>query len=205
MSNEFKQRPNSISIEKELNFIKKRQNIILSVLNILNIILKKSIILFSIIIILANYICIVKVEGKSMFPTVKQDDILIVLKTKNIERLDLVAFNQNNEILLKRVVATEDELVDVYNQQIYINSKRLNEPYLIYNDFSKAEVEFPHKVKDGCYFVLGDNRMNSLDSRSNIIGDIENSKILGKVIFRIWPLKEIGFLNSKTEWLGGRF
>lgn len=195
MSFKSKEIPSSISIEKQLNLIKKREKRILSIFNTINILLKKSIVFIAAIIILANYFCIIKVEGKSMFPTLKEDDILIVLKTNNIERLDIIAFNENNEILLKRVVANENEVVDIYKQQIYINSKRLDEPYLIYNDFSKSEVEFPHKVEDESYFVLGDNRMNSNDSRKNIIGDVKNSKILGKAIFRIWPLKDIGFLK----------
>ncbi len=131
------------------------------------------------------------VDGNSMLPNLQDGDKVIVYtfnyspKTGDV----IVAVDDNDTILLKRVIATENQTVDIdyNNSSVFVDSVKLQESYIYENSFKPHddEIEYPHKVSKGCLFLMGDNRNGSKDSRSSEIGDIDADYVLGKVIFRI--------------------
>lgn len=139
---------------------------------------------------------ILQVSGSSMTPVTSDGDIVAVLRGLDLERGDIVAFYYNNKILVKRVVAFSGETVDIDSRgNVYINGLQLDEPYLTERAMGNCDIRLPYQVPDGKYFVLGDHRSTSQDSRSMIIGPVSEEQVLGKLVFRIWPLSKFGLIN----------
>ena len=138
---------------------------------------------------------ILQISGDSMSPTLEHDEIVVLLKTKDFDRGDLVGFYYQGKILLKRVIALpEDEVAIDADGNVYVNGELLEEPYVTDKGLGDCDLEFPYKVPGTGYFVLGDQRSNSVDSRNSVIGAISQEDIIGKVFVRVWPLSEIGFV-----------
>lgn len=138
---------------------------------------------------------ILQISGDSMAPTLKNDEIVVLLKTKKFDRGDLVSFYYQGKILLKRIIALpEDEVAIDVDGNVYVNGELLEEPYVTDKGIGDCDLEFPYKVPGTGYFVMGDKRSNSVDSRNSVIGAIERDDIIGKVFVRVWPLSEIGFV-----------
>jgi len=138
---------------------------------------------------------ILQISGDSMAPTLKNDEIVVLLKTKKFDRGDLVSFYYQGKILLKRIIALpEDEVAIDGDGNVYVNGELLEEPYVTDKGIGDCDLEFPYKVPGTGYFVMGDKRSNSVDSRNSVIGAIERDDIIGKVFVRVWPLSEIGFV-----------
>lgn len=132
-----------------------------------------------------------QVRGGSMEPTFRQGEILLAARNARINKGDIVAFYYDNKILLKRVVATAGDEVDIRDDgTVVVNGKELSEPYLDTKSKGKCSTQLPCQVPDGRLFVLGDNREVSVDSRSSAIGCIAEKSVAGKVILCIWPLSE---------------
>lgn len=133
-----------------------------------------------------------RVDGDSMNPTLKDGQILLLDKmTKNYNRMDIIVFNYKNERLIKRVIGLPGETVEIKDNKIYINNN-LIEDYsdsVDTADFKLSNIGLT-KIPDDCYFVLGDNRYNSMDSR--MIGVIKKSDTLGKIVYRIFPFSKFG-------------
>ena len=130
-----------------------------------------------------------------MSPTLEHDEIVVLLKTKKFERGDLVGFYYQGKILIKRVIAiSEDEIAIDADGNVYVNGELLEEPYVTDKALGDCDLEFPYKVSGTSYFVLGDRRSNSVDSRNSIIGVISRDDIIGKVFIRVWPLSQLGFV-----------
>ena len=133
-----------------------------------------------------TYIKVFNTHGHSMQPTINNDSIVICIKSKNISPGDIVAFNVRGENMIKRVIATSGDSVNINkNGEVKVNGNTLNENYLSSTVFGEAEIAFPHTVSPNSIFVLGDNRGNSLDSRHNNIGDIRIDKVICKVKYII--------------------
>ena len=123
------------------------------------------------------------------------DDIVILVKTKNFERGDLIGFYYQGKILLKRVIALPDDEVALDAEgNVYVNGELLEEPYVAAKELGDCDLEFPYKVPGTSYFVLGDQRSNSVDSRNSIIGAIPRDNIIGKIVIRVWPFSRFGFV-----------
>lgn len=136
---------------------------------------------------------VLQISGSSMTPTFHEGEIVISIKTKNLEAGDIVAFYHGNKILVKRVIAGAGNWVNISSEgNVYINGEILNEPYIETPFLGDHDIEFPYQVPDGRWFVLGDHRTISIDSRNSEIGSISQEDIVGKIIFRVWPLKKIG-------------
>lgn len=139
---------------------------------------------------------VLQISGSSMLPTIKEGDIVLSIKTKKLDTQDIVAFYHGNKILVKRIIATPGSWVNINEEgYVYVNDKLLNEPYVNNLYLGNADLEFPYQVPEDSYFILGDERETSIDSRNSIIGSIKQDDIIGKVFFRVWPIKNIGSFN----------
>ena len=147
------------------------------------------------VLITTLFLPILQISGDSMSPTLEHDEIVILLKTKGFERGDLIGFYYQGKILLKRVIALpEDEVAIDAEGNVYVNGEILEEPYVTDKGLGDCDLEFPYKVPGTGYFVLGDQRSNSVDSRNSVIGAISQEDIIGKVFLRVWPFARFGFV-----------
>ena len=136
---------------------------------------------------------IMSIHGGSMSPTLEDGNLVIAVKTDDLERGDICAFYADNTILCKRIIAFGGEVVDIdENGVVYIDNVLLDEPYISSADFGNVDITFPYLVPEYTYFVMGDHRATSIDSRSTEIGCVSNGQIIGKVLFRFWPFDSIG-------------
>ena len=141
------------------------------------------------------FLPILQISGDSMSPTLEHDEIVILVKTKEFNRGDLIGFYYQGKILLKRVIALPDEEVAIDAEgNVYVNGEVLEEPYVTDKGLGDCDLEFPYKVPGTGYFVLGDQRSNSVDSRNSVIGAISQDDIIGKVFIRVWPFSRFGFV-----------
>ena len=133
---------------------------------------------------------VLEVNTSSMKPTFNENDIVLALKTKNIKAGDVIAFYHGNKILVKRVIASSGNYVDIDEEgNVYINGYIINEPYVKEKILGETDVEFPYQVPEGAYFVLSDDRSSSIDSRNSEIGCALEENIIGKILIKVWPLK----------------
>ncbi len=138
---------------------------------------------------------VLQVSGSSMEPTLSDNDVIVLLKNAEIKTGDLVGFYYQNKLLLKRVIGCPGDIVDIDEEgNVYVNDELIDEPYLSEKSCGVSDITYPYQVPEEKYFVLGDNRETSVDSRSSVIGCIEDDQIVGKVIFRIWPLSGIALM-----------
>ena len=136
---------------------------------------------------------VLQIYGTSMTPTLSEGNIVVSLKGHNIESGDVIAFYYNNKILVKRVIAHEGDTVDITKDgTVYVNNEPVEEPYLIEKALGDCDIEFPYKVPESRVFVLGDHRSVSVDSRNTSIGCVSEEQIVGKIVFRVWPLTGLG-------------
>ncbi|MCI8275001.1 MAG: signal peptidase I [Lachnospiraceae bacterium] len=145
------------------------------------------------VLILTFLFPVVQVYGDSMQTTLYENDVIIALKTPDINRGDVIAFWYKNKILVKRVVAMPGEWIDIDKEgNVYIDDDLLEEPYVQQTAFGECNITLPYQVPEGRLFVIGDNRGVSVDSRSSLVGCVAAEQIIGKMVFRIWPLEKIG-------------
>jgi len=138
----------------------------------------------------------VQVQRGSMSPTLRDGEQIILITVGGIGRGDIVAFHLGNQTLLKRVIATAGESVSIdADGAVYINGELLDEPYLQNRNLGECDINFPYQVPDNQFFVMGDNRIASMDSRLSDIGTVHRDVIVGKTIVRIWPLSRIGLVK----------
>jgi signal peptidase I len=148
------------------------------------------------VLIATLFLPILQISGDSMSPTLEHDEIVVLLKTKKFERGDLIGFYYQGKILLKRVIALpEDEVAIDADGNVYVNGELLEEPYVTDKGLGDCDLEFPYKVPGTSYFVMGDCRSNSVDSRNSAVGAISQEDIIGKVFIRVWPFSRIGFAH----------
>ena len=136
---------------------------------------------------------ILRIYGKSMNGTLDSGDIVVSIKSSDLKTGDVVAFYYNNNILVKRVIANPGDWVDIDKDgNVFVNNVKLDEPYLDEKAYGETNIELPYQVPEGKIFVMGDNRLVSIDSRNTAIGCISEEQIVGKIVYRVWPLSQIG-------------
>ena len=139
---------------------------------------------------------VLRIYGSSMWPTLMDGQIVLCVKTRSFAPGDVTAFYHGNKLLIKRYVAGPSDWVDIDDSgNVTVNSEPLEEPYLAEKAFGQTNISLPYQVPEGRYFVMGDNRDASVDSRNTAVGPIAMDQVGGKVFFRIWPLREFGVVK----------
>ena len=136
---------------------------------------------------------ILRIYGQSMSKTLDNGDIVVSVKTADLETGDIVAFYYNNTILVKRVIGQSGDWIDIAKDgTVSVNQVELEEPYLDRKAYGEIDIKLPYQVPEGRIFVMGDNREISIDSRTMMIGCVAEEQIVGKIIYRVWPFSKIG-------------
>lgn len=138
---------------------------------------------------------VLQIAGTSMEPSLNDGDIVLLIKTDNLETGDLCAFYYSNKILIKRIIATPGDYLWINpDGTVYLNGSELVEPYVSEKALGECDVEFPYQVPENSYFMMGDHRETSIDSRSSVIGCIAEDQIIGKILCKFWPLPEFAWM-----------
>lgn len=133
---------------------------------------------------------VLQISGSSMEPTLNDEEIVVLIKTTNMKRGQLCCFSYQNKLLIKRVVGLPGDSIHVdADGYVYVNGNLLEEPYVIDRALGECDITFPCNVTDNHYFVLGDHRSTSIDSRSSVIGLVSEEYIVGRIFLRVWPFE----------------
>ena len=139
---------------------------------------------------------VLQINGTSMTETLQDGDIVVALNSKKFATGDIIAFYYNNSILVKRVIAAAGDWVDIDEEgNVFVNGEALEEPYITEKALGDCNITLPYQVPDGKCFVMGDHRATSIDSRNTAVGCISDSVVVGRIMMRVWPLEEMGFIN----------
>lgn len=148
------------------------------------------------ILVATLWLPVLQIYGNSMTPTLQDGEIIFTVKTADFEPGDIVAFYYNNKILIKRVICGPGDWVNIDDDgTVYINEVVLEEPYVEEKALGDCNIYLPYQVPDGKFFVMGDHRSTSVDSRNTAVGCVAQEQIVGKVMFRIWPFERIGLVE----------
>lgn len=138
---------------------------------------------------------VLQIAGNSMEPSLTEGNLVLLVKTNKLETGDLCAFYYSNKILIKRIIAAPGDYLWIDEKgTVFLNGEELEEPYITKKALGECDVEFPYQVPENAYFMMGDHRETSIDSRSSTIGCISEDQIVGKIWCKIWPLPEF-------EWM----
>lgn len=136
---------------------------------------------------------VLQIYGTSMSPTLTEGNIVLSLKGSSFETGDVIAFYYNNKVLVKRVIAQSGDWVDISDDgTVYVNAQKIDEPYLTEKALGECDIELPYQVPESKIFVMGDHRSVSVDSRSTSVGCVAEEQIVGKIVFRVWPIEALG-------------
>jgi signal peptidase I len=148
------------------------------------------------ILVATLWLPVLQIYGNSMTPTLVNGEIIFSMKTSEYEPGDIIAFYYNNRILVKRVIGAPGDWVDIdADGNVYVNNSLLEEPYLTERALGECNIELPYQVPDARVFVMGDHRSTSVDSRHTTIGCVAEEQIVGKILFRVWPLDRVGIVE----------
>jgi len=185
--------PNLVELQKELyreKYKRRFRRLLRSTVNAL-------IVVAAVAAIIATLVLpVLQIAGTSMEPTLNDGDIVLLAKSDKMETGDLCAFYYSNKILIKRVIATPGDYLWIDSAgTVFVNGKELVEPYVQEKALGECDLEFPYQVPENAFFMMGDQRETSIDSRSSVIGCISADHAIGKILCKFWPINEF-------EWLG---
>ena len=142
------------------------------------------------------FLPVLQIYGSSMNPTLQEGQIVVSVKAKELEAGDIVAFYYGNRVLIKRYIAGPGTWVNMDEDgNVYLNDELLDEPYLTEKAFGLSDLEYPYQVPENTYFLMGDQREDSVDSRHSTVGCIARDDIVGKIVFRVWPMDSLGIVD----------
>ena len=136
---------------------------------------------------------VLQIYGSSMTPTLHEGQIVVAVKDSDFEKGDLVAFYLGNKLLVKRAIAGPADIVNITDDgAVFINGQEQDEPYITEKALGECDLVFPYQVPESRYFLMGDHRATSVDSRSSVVGCVAQEQIVGKIVFCVWPLSDFG-------------
>ncbi len=139
---------------------------------------------------------VLQIYGSSMTPSLDDGEIVVSTKSKNFDSGEIVAFYYNNKVLIKRVIAVSGQWVNIDRDgTVYVDGNEISEPYISEKAFGECDIALPYQVPENKIFVMGDHRSVSVDSRNSVIGCVAEDQLVGKIVFRVWPLEKFGVLN----------
>lgn len=139
---------------------------------------------------------VLQISGSSMTESLQDGDIVVALNSSGYKTGDVIAFYYNNNILVKRVIASSGDWVDIDEEgNVYVNNELLEEPYISDKALGDCNITLPYQVPDERCFVMGDHRATSIDSRNTAVGCVSNDMVIGKILVRVWPLSELGMVE----------
>lgn len=151
----------------------------------------------AVIVLICNFIFpLFRVTGNSMEPTLSKGQTVLCNKSADIKKGDIIAFYHNKKVLIKRVIATSGDTVNILDDgTVELNGKKLEEPYISKSSLGECDISFPLTVPDDRYFVMGDEREVSVDSRTTSVGFVAEENIIGRVYFRVTPFGSFGMIK----------
>lgn len=188
------QRPTVSELEGELIRLRHKRGRI----NGIKFVIELSLVAIAVIITVTNlWFPVLRVVGTSMQPLLKSSDVVLCIKEQeDIKRGDIVAFYHNDKILLKRVVGLPGDTIRIDDYgKLYVNGREQSEEYVTVLSFEPCDITFPVDVPENSYFLLGDQRTTSMDSRSSVVGMVSSERLIGKAVARVWPFDEITVLQ----------
>ena len=139
---------------------------------------------------------VLRIYGASMSPTLDEGEIVAAVKNASFTTGDVLAFYYNNKILVKRVICGPGDWIDLMEDgTVVVNGAALDEPYLQEKSFGTCDLELPYQVPEGQYFVMGDHRATSIDSRSSLVGCVSKEQLVGRIVVCLWPFSDIGLVQ----------
>ncbi|MBQ8503565.1 MAG: signal peptidase I [Clostridia bacterium] len=139
---------------------------------------------------------VLQIYGSSMTPSLEDGEIVVSTKSTDFTSGEIIAFYYNNNVLIKRVIATSGQWVNIKEDgSVYVDGEPLNEPYVSEMALGDCDIELPYQVPENKIFVMGDHRSVSVDSRNSVIGCVSEEQIVGKIVFRVWPMEKFGALS----------
>lgn len=143
------------------------------------------------------FLPVLQIYGESMSPTLRNGEIVLSVRTAKLQQGEIVAFYYNNKILVKRVIAGPGQWVDIdADGNVYVDNVRIDEPYLVEKSLGGCNIDLPYQVPDGRWFVMGDHRSVSVDSRDRSVGCVSEEQVVGRLMVRIWPLSQMSPIHS---------
>lgn len=184
--------PSTAQLEAELRRVKGRRRfrrVLLGVLGTLVVVAAVAVLLAT------RFFPVLQIYGSSMTPTLNEGEIVVSFDRGEFEQGDIIAFYHNNKVLVKRVIASAGDWVDIKDDgTVYVNDRRLDEPYVDSVALGNCNITLPYQVPDSHVFVMGDHRSDSIDSRNSAVGCVANDQVIGELVLRVWPVEAIGLL-----------
>ena len=182
--------PSTEEIKEAYEKVSYRDRLLKSVVSTTNILI---VVAAMTVLIAVMFLPVLRIYGQSMNSTLVSGELVVSIKGATFKTGDIVAFYYNNNILVKRVIANSGDWVDIdLDGNVYVNQQKIDEPYIKEKAYGEPTIDFPYQVPEERVFVLGDNRAVSIDSRHSSIGCVTSEQIVGKIVFRVWPLNRIG-------------
>ena len=148
------------------------------------------------VLVAALWLPVLEIFGASMTPTLSEGQYVVAVKDNTPQTGDIVAFYYGNKVLVKRCIAGPGSWVDILEDgTVTVNGKAIEEPYLTRKHFGICDLELPYQVPEGTYFLMGDERETSVDSRHSSVGCISVDQMVGKIVYRVWPIETFGIVK----------